>query len=382
MARPADAIVTGFAKSRALAELSLAPLRQLRQASVLRDIHCLTWDSPEIDPYAGWVGSLPGIRLTRIAQPQANGTANQRGIVYQIEALRAALTPVAGDALIVKSRPDYVFDAAFLRTKIESFAHWGTIPPRTVFGVAMPKPALHKRIWVPWADSNQPFYYEDAAFIGTGRDLARLATPLAPQDIANLGDENCGSFVHAVRYAKPFLDGYPLFARYLKDYRYFASDVAYRRKLVPRLWSDGFFWHLLVAHAWVLHSHFHVDAGQQGDLLFYSNTVNPDADWSKPAGLRLANPYDRIAQWRDGTRAGLAYPSVQRLYGRVVDDAWQNALFTQVLPDFPRATLARILENVAGARDGRFKDIEGDFYRALAALHAVHGPEAALAKAG
>jgi hypothetical protein len=380
MKRTTDAIVTGFAKSRELAELSLAPLLALRRENVLRNVICVTWDGPETDAYAGWAGALDGVTLARVKPPQAHGTANQRGIVYQIENLRAALASVPKDSdVTLKSRPDFVFDEDFLRAKIATFESWSTIPPRTIFGVIMPKPVLQSRIWIPWADSNQPFYYEDAAFLGATRDLRHLVTQLSAQDTAILGDEACGSFVHAVRYAKPFLESYPLFRGYLKEYRCFASDMEYRLKLVPHIVNDGFFWHLIVAHAWILHSHFHVDAGQQDELCFYSNNANRGADWSKPASLNLANPYDHLEQWRAATRAGEAYPSVCRRYGRVVDDGWQRAFFTAELSDFPRATLVRILENVASCRDGRLSGIEDTFYRGLAAFHAAHAPKAAAA---
>lgn len=382
MAHATDAVVTGFAKSRELAERSLSPLLRLRQDGALRSILCVTWDNPAVDGYAAWTQGLDGVTLARVAQPEAAGTPNQRGIVYQIENLRAALALVPKDCeLVLKSRPDYVFDAEFLARKIAAFDAWSTIPSRAVFGVAMPKPALTRRIWIPWADANQPFYYEDAAFLGRACDVAKLVTPLGAQDAITLGDETCGSFVHAVRYAKPFLGDYPLFARYLRDYRYFASDFDYRRKLVPHLFNGGFFWHLVIAHAWILHSHFHVDVGRQGTLSFHSNTANPNADWSKPETLKLANPYDTVEMWRDGTHAGKALPGLLRHYGRLVDDAWQRAFFTAVLPDFPRTMLLQILQNVASCRDGRLKDIEDDFYRGLANFHAVHGPKAPVARA-
>jgi|HubBroStandDraft_5_1064220.scaffolds.fasta_scaffold22118_1 hypothetical protein len=383
MQRKTDAIVTGFAKSRELAELSLGPLLRLRQEDVLRNVVCVSWNTPEIDAYAGWVSDLAGVTLARVPQPDTRGTGNQRGIVYQTESLRAALSLLPKDGEVtVKSRPDYVFDATFLRRKIAAFDSWSTIPTRAIFGTIMPKPALQNRIWIPWADCNQPFYYEDAAFIGARGDLRRLVTPLTAQDIATLADETCGSFVHAVRYAKLFLDDYPLFRRYLKEYRYFASDLDYRRKLVPHIVNDGFFWHMLIAQAWILHSHFHVDAGEPGELRFYSNNANRDADWSNPAALNLANPYNYLQQWRAGTCAGQAFPGVNRPYGRLLDDAWQRAFFTVELCDFPRATLVRILENVAGCRDGRLKKIEDDFYRGLANFHAIHGPRTPVAKAG
>jgi hypothetical protein len=373
MARPTDAVITGFAHSRVLAEQSLASVRQLRQEGLLRRVACVTWDTPETHAYAGWVEDLGDVELARVPQPAADGTSNQRGVVFQVENLRAALTLVAdGDDLVLKLRPDFVADAAFLRSKVQTFDVWSALPARSIFGVTMPKPVLGSKIWLPWADSNQPFFYEDAAFLGRKRDLQRLVTRLTGNDAQTLGDDTCKSFAHVVRYAKPFLGDYPLFARYLRDYRFFADDLDYRLKLVPYLLNDGFFWHMLMAHAWVLHSHFHVDAGQQGELRFYANTVNRQADWSNFATLNVANPYDKLEMWRTGTRSGEATGSVQRAYGRLVDDAWQRALFTRQLPDFPRKTLVRLLENIAGRRDDRLSKIEGDFYRGLKELHVTY----------
>src|ERR1700754_5123510 len=92
MTRTTDAVVTGFAKSRALAEASLAPLRRMRQEGLLRNVVCVTWDSPALDAYAQWIAGLEGVALQRGPEPQASGTGNQRGVVYQIEALRAGLS--------------------------------------------------------------------------------------------------------------------------------------------------------------------------------------------------------------------------------------------------------------------------------------------------
>ena len=114
-----------------------------------------------------------------------------------------------------------------------------------------------------------------------------------------------------MRYAKIFTAAWPLFTNYLRHYRCFVNDLDYRAKLLPTILEDGFFWHLLIAHAWILYSQFHVDAGAPGDLKFYANTVNRQTDWSRPETWRLANPYDDVHNWRYGTRPGQAVHSVQ-----------------------------------------------------------------------
>jgi hypothetical protein len=370
MIRAADAIVTGFVKSPAVLAVSLAPLRRLKQENVLRRIVCVTWDSQELDAHVAAIAAMPDVELVRVPQPVAGGGPNQRGVLYQIRNLDAALSRIEGDStLVLKWRPDFIAPLEFLREKISGFDRLCEVPGRSAFGVAMQKPVLQHKIWVPWADSNHPFFCEDAVFLGTKRDLARLVTPLSQEDLEMLGEESCNLYAHIVRYARIFLSRYPLFGGYLRNYRYFVNDLDYRVRFTPFCLNNGFFWHLLIAHAWILHSQFHVDAGEPGDIIFYANNVNKTADWSKLETLRTAIPYNQIDLWRSGTQPGFAMKSINRPYGRLVDDAWQRALFTADVPDFPRATLKRVLENVAQCADGRLAGLENEFYRSAGEFH-------------
>lgn len=365
MQRPVDALVTGFTKSPALLDRSMATLRGLKQEGVVRNIHCVTWDSAELDRCVAPLQNCPDVTLTRAPQPDAKGSPNQRGIVYQIENLKAALALIPDDPLILKWRPDVTAKHAFLREKITTFAQNAIVPPRACFGVAMPPPVLRTKIWIPWADSNSPFFYEDAVFLGEKRDVSLLAAAPAADDLEKLGDPLCGSYVHIMRYGRLFARHYPLLNGYFQRIHLFNHGLEYRRRSVPYLIDNGFFWHILVAHAWILHSQFHVDIGAAGDLAFYANAVNKNADWSDFSTLAVTSPYDAIDGWRTGTKAGMALPSVCRAFGRLMDDEWQKAFFTGSLPDLPRETVTALMTNIAGCGDGRLGEIERDFYRGL-----------------
>jgi hypothetical protein len=369
MQKPVDALVTGFTKSPELLLRSLASLRRLKHEGIIRNIHCVTWDSPELDPFVAPLHDIAEVQLTRVRQPQAAGNANQRGVVYQVENLEAALKLVPNDALILKWRPDFVARHAFLRDKIVSFDAWSAVPANNCFGVSMPPNLFQKKIWIPWADCNTPFFFEDAVFFGSRRDVEKLATPITQADLAILEDMKCGWYAHVVRYSKLFVSRYPLIENYVKQFGLFPQDVDHRLKAVPHMASDGFFWHLLVAHAWIMHTQFHVDIGQAGDLSFYANAVNRDADWSRPETLKVAAPYDDPAGWRVKTSTGLALPIVRMAFGRLMDDAWQRALFTRDVPDLPHSTLVPLLENIACCRDGRLGSIEADFYLGAQQIH-------------
>ena len=369
MPRPIDAIVTGFTKNAMLCEKSFAPLRALRQEGAIRAIHCVTWDSPGIDAFVAPVAAMADVQLLRVPEPTVSGSPGQVSVLRQVAALDPALGQVEeDDTLVVKSRPDFIFSVDFLRRKLTGFDTLCAVPhTREAFGVAMPEPVFQRKIWLPWADANQPFFYEDAAFIGLKRDLTHLVTRDIAGWYAPLAEpEKCGSFAHAVRFAPAFLARYPLFRRYLAEYSVFVNDLDYRRSLVATMIEDGFFWHLAVAHAWILHTGFHIDCGEPGELAFYPNTSNVAANWSTLESIQLANPYDDIIAWRRCTRGGLdMLTAVNRTYGRLLDDSWPHAMFTAAPPDFPVTMLQQIARGIMAYSTGVLKELEDEFYTKL-----------------
>ena len=174
-----------------------------------------------------------------------------------------------------------------------------------------------------------------------------------------------------------FRKDYPIFEVYLRNFRYLLDDEAYRGKMVVPMLESGFFLHLLIAHAWILTTSFHVDCGDPGDLMFFPNLFNRDVDWSRLETLRNSPPYDNVAGWRQGAAAGKFLPCIARLFGRLMDEKWQQELFTTLaLPDIRPDALCSALRNTMLYRQGVLADEERDFERRLAALYAEHWPAA------
>ncbi|MEJ0027955.1 MAG: hypothetical protein WDN01_18165 [Rhizomicrobium sp.] len=369
MTRPVDVIVTGFARSAELCRKSLDAPRRLRQEGLIRAIRYVTWDGPELDGFVAPIAAMDDVAVTRLPQPPASGNRDQKGVVWQVRNLEAALALVPeDDALVVKLRPDFVVATDFLRGKIAEFDTLCAMDAgATAFGVKLRRAPFARKIWIPWADANQPFFFEDAAFAGLKRDLAHLVTPDVESRLGVMDDPACGPFAHVVRYGSIFLKRFPIFRRYLAAYGAFANDVDYRKDLLRMMLDDPFFWHLIVANAWILFSSFHVDAGAPGDIAFYANTVNANADWSDPSRLAIAPPYDDIAGWRANTKAGAeVFPGVGRRYGRLVDDAWPRALFTQPMPDIPADTIRGLAESLSQYDKGALRELEDAYYGKLA----------------
>ena len=372
MTRPVDALVTGFTKNAALCQLSLAPLLQLKAQGIIRDIHCVTWDSPEIDAFVA-PAAIDGVRITRVPQPVLTCDAKRKSVLYQVANLQAALALVAEpDALIVKSRPDYIYEVDFLRAKITGFDTYSVIDrTATAHDVALPQPPFARKIWLPWADAGQPFFYEDGAFIGLKRDVQKLVTPNVDAIFDQIAHpEDCGSICHAVRYAPIFVESFPIFKRYLAEYSVFENNPDYRVGLVRLLMDDPFFWHLVTAHAWVLHTAFHVDCGKQNDLLFYPNGRNAASNWSSIRSLRIGNPYDAVNGWREATQGGDAmFAVIARPYARLLDNTWQSRMFDDGFADFPQHMLEQFPRNIALYGTGLLNGLEDAFY---AKLHRFH----------
>ena len=365
--RATDALVTGFVKSPLVMEHSLAPLRALRFDGVIRHIYYVTWDSPELDPWLKPLSWMSDVKLIRVPEPRVSGHPYTRGVTYQVANLEAGLNLINDDdALVLKSRPDFIASARLLGEKITEFDRLcAPVPRHAPNGIEMPAPVLDNKIWIPWADANSPFSYEDAAFLGTARDLRKLVTKLDAEDRMILAADNCGTYAHTVRFGKMFRERWPLFKNYLARYDYFPNDFDYRTKLVPILVDDPFFWHLVVAHAWILHSQFHVDCGTAGEVRFYANNINQETDWSRPETIKPSSPYDHVDRWRASVGVGRALPAVSRTFGRLLDDAWQTALFTEPQPDLPAATLAGLMAHATQSGDGRLTEIENAFFAKL-----------------
>ena len=225
---------------------------------------------------------------------------------------------------------------------------------------------------MPWADANEPFFYEDAAYLGLKCDVAKLVTPHIGDKLSVLDTiaNTHGPFAHVIRFGSVFSSDYPMFARYLREYKYFTNDMDYRRALIPALMKESYFWTLVIVHAWILANSFHVDAGRAGQLKLYANLSNENADWSSLASLRINPPFDNVEAWRNSVKPGNLISGAARLYGRLMDDTWQHSLFNLPGPmDVARDKLLAALKCVSLYGKRAVTDQETSFYRTLSATH-------------
>jgi hypothetical protein len=365
------AVVTGFTVHEPLMRKSFAPLLNLRRTGVLGRILYMTWDTAAIDAYVAPALEWPEVELVRIPQPDVTGTPHRRGFQYQSRNLAAVLKLVSDpDELVFKTRPDYLIDEAFLADKIASFDTWRTAPDfsHRIPPILPPSP-FQARIWLPWADAT-PFFFEDAAFMGLAGDLARLCDPVADQLIQYCGDDCSVNVAHVLRFAVPFLEDYPIFLRYVRDFQLFRMELRYRRKTAPLFVNDPFFWHLAVANAWILANNFHVDCGHKGQLHMIESSTAQEGLGKPVEELCDHVVYRDVEIWRAAEEPGTFLPLLNCAGTRLMDDDWQTRLFSgPVEQGFTHENLLLILENLTRYRSGILRNLEETFYGALTALY-------------
>lgn len=366
------AIVTGFTVHEALMRQSFQSLINLRRTGVIDRILYMTWDAPALDGYVAPATEWPEVEIVRIPQPDVGGIPQRRGFVLQSRNIAAALAMVGDPGeLVIKTRPDFLFDEAFLAGKIASFSLWREAPDFSYrIPPMMPPSPFAARIWVPWGDGGAPFFYEDAAFIGLAGDLEKLVTPMADELIQYCGDEKAVNLAHVLRFAVPFLDQHPIFLRYIRDFHLFRMELAYRKELAPLCAGDPYYWHMAVAHAWILTSSFHIDCGRQGQLhLVPSSTAHERRD--RPVEeLCDYVTYKDVEQWRKMEEPGTFLPLLSRAGSRLMDDEWQTRLFSgPVEQGYTHDNLLVILANLHQFQTGLLNELEEAFYGALNQLY-------------
>jgi len=368
MSRLVAAIVTGFTADPVLVRRAFAPLCALQARRVIDRIVYVTWDSAQIDAAVAPVMDLPGVEVVRIPQPDIVGPIHVRSFAYQRRCFEAGMQRVQdSDALILKSRPDFIFDEAFLASKILAFDFF-CAPVRDLgpFGAILPPSPFSARIWIPWADANQPFFYEDGVSLGRRSDIAQLLVPQTELLNKTSGDPDSHWINHVMRYIHPFLADYPILRTYLEEFDVFPMDTDYRDRTVGEMSVDPYFWHLVVAHAWILATSFHVDCGRVGQMKFYPNSHYAKQTTRDLDKIETCSPYNAVHRWQEGAQPGGLHPCIARNYGRLMDDAWQTSLFTSpVLRDLTPENLQGVLERVRDYPDGDLFEVETAFYGAM-----------------
>jgi hypothetical protein len=367
------AIVTGFTVNTPLLRKSFAPLLSLHRTGLIDRIVYMTWDTAANDGCVAPVREWPEVELVRVPQPNVTCEVwHSRGFIYQSRNIAAALDRVTDpDELVFKTRPGFLIDETVLANKIASFDKWGTAPDFSHrIPIPMPPSPFKSRIWVPWGDAGSPFFFEDAAFMGRARDLRLLVNPLAEELVLYSGDAISLNIAHVMRYIMPFLDDWPIFRRYLRDFALFRMELHYRRLMAPLSVQDPYYWHLAIAHAWILNSSFHIDCGRARNMNMVGSASAKELIDRPIEEIDYNGVYKDLELWRQMEQPGTFLPILMRPGCRLVDDDWQYRLFSgPVEQGFTHENLLAILANLNAYNTGVLHALEENYYAALNKLY-------------
>jgi hypothetical protein len=260
-------VIVGLIRSDALFEQTLMMLDRLRSEGLVSRIIISTWneelrDNHSVSAFANkyncnlvsrpdpGMGHGPGSELTSSMAPQTLG-------------LRQALMMVDDDDMVLKMRPDVVWNEIFLRNLLLS--------PRTASFDAAPGSPFKKKVWVPWADLMYPFLIADEVFLGRCGDLKLLATDFYLQYSAGKAAHPHAETCHILRYLAPFESG--VFADFFKNWVY----LQYELPVVEGGWTEylmvkfktPMWWVMIAKYASILCDNFIIDGGRPRDIVFY-----------------------------------------------------------------------------------------------------------------
>jgi len=82
----------------------------------------------------------------------------------------------------------------------------------------------------------------------------------------------------SLRYASIFCAEYPMFRRYLREYKYFTNDMDYRNILITALMKEAFYWQLVVDACLDFGDLLSRRLRRKNQLRLYPNIYNANAD--------------------------------------------------------------------------------------------------------
>lgn len=331
MKRDVVALVNGYTRIDFLNRISFSYLKKLREQRIIDRIVYVTWDSPRLDEFLEPIAEMPEVEMIRVPEPEITGAPLAKSVIYQIRNFEASL-PYLGDddTLVLKTRPDFIFiNEEFIKSKILNF---DTLCARSTVAKRLKiktlPPVFKRKIWIPWASTTEPMFYNDAVYLGLKCDIAKLADRNAERFLDKLWDSRFARMNHMCRALNIFYPDYPILHRFVDNGICFGSAPTYRDRFTTLCARNPFFLRLLVLHAWLLETHFHVDGGMTADMAFCANHTNAYRQLTSIKDLQFEPPLNSIETWRKNTPPGSLKACFKHSMSYLADDNWQHALFT------------------------------------------------------
>lgn len=361
----------GQIRTPQLFELSLRQVVGLIERGQVAGATIATWPS-EIEAHASLFERFqhPGIQVVGVNPP--SGVTVPHSYFHQMTLLYGALRVLPTDALVLKIRPDVLFDLDALPALAQRLMD-APPPSRDPF-------IFERRVWVPQFEATSPFCVNDLLFLATRHDAMQLCNFDMSFELNNFfldrPDQrlpHVPSSAEIRRYCYPFFRHFPL----LEDY----GDVLHltyggqpnRAGVIRYNMFSDVYWQYMALYFWVLQNYFLIGRPHYtGKVMLVREEVTSGQSFAVSGVDHYANTVDPTV-FRDNYMhrcdgLGLLYCGTQE---------WTDAIFSGTMADPSARTL--ILDRVEAARTFSPSPQQREqFHRYRAGLIAAAGLEAAL----
>lgn len=244
----------GQIRTPQLFELSLRQVAGLIERGEVAGAVIATWAS-EIDAHAPLFDRLrhPHIQVVKVNPPSS--VTVPHSYFHQMTLLYAALRALPADALVLKTRPDVLFDLEALPALARRLLD-APPPPRDPF-------VFERRVWVPQFEATSPFCVNDLLFLATRHDAMQLCNFDMSFELNNFFLDRPDQRLPEVpssaeirRYSYPFSRHFPLLEEYGDILHMTYGGQPNRVGVIQYNLSSSIYWQYMALYFWVLHNYF------------------------------------------------------------------------------------------------------------------------------
>lgn len=247
-------VFCGQIRTPKLFELSLRQVAGMIDRGQVAGAVIATWPS-EIDAHASLFDRLqhPAIRLVKVNPP--SGVTVPHSYFHQMTLLYGALRVLPSDALVLKTRPDILFDLQDLPALAQRLLD-APPPPHTPF-------VFERRVWVPQFEVTAPFCMNDLLFLATRHDAMQLCNFDMSFELNNFfldrPDQRLPEIPSSAeirRYLHPFSRKFPLLEEYGDILHLTYGGQPNRLKIMDYNISSQIYWEYISLYLWIINNYF------------------------------------------------------------------------------------------------------------------------------
>lgn len=332
----------GQIRTPQLFELSLRQVAGLIDRGQVAGAVIATWTS-EVDAHASLFDRLqhPAIQVIRVNPP--SGVTVPHSYFHQMTLLYGALRGLPTDALVLKTRPDVMFDLEALPALAQTLLD-APPPPRDPF-------VFERRVWVPQFEATSPFCVNDLLFLATRHDAMQLCNFDMSFELNNFFLDRpeqrlpqVPSSAEIRRYSYPFSRHFPLLEEYGDVLHMTYGAQPNRIGVIQYNISQSIYWEYMALYFWVLHNYFLVGRPYYGGKVMLVREEHRSGQNFAVAGVdhyvNAIDPTVFLDNYRRRCDAlGMLYCGTQE---------WVDAIFSGKMADPTAQTL--ILDRIEAAR--------------------------------